>query len=398
MIVKLPQLAWYNPCELDLILPDNWEITVGNISGHDRLALRDDQISSAINNPVDTPPIREMAKGKKEVVIIFDDMTRITRIARIVPYILEELAAAGIPDSSIRFVSALGSHGPLNRSEFIKKLGDETVARFRCYNHNPFDNCTYIGTTSHGTQVHINTEVMRCDFKIAIGSVTPHPRAIFGGGGKIILPGVASIETIIANHSLPLGTEYWSMPRNVEKEEAVSLAGLDILVECIFNLWGDSVAIYTGSERAVHAAVIKEAKSHYLTHKIENQDIVIANAFAKSNEAYIATRASASLRDDGGDLVVIANAPEGQVSHYLMGRWGKMLWGKLHKQNPLAPQINHLIWYSEYPEASVVNDSIEPDRFLMMSKWNDVMGFLKEHHGDHTRVAVYPSADIQYFG
>jgi nickel-dependent lactate racemase len=398
MIMKLPQMAWESPQEQDFFLPDSWDVTVGNIAGHDRLALSDDQIRASIGNPIGTPPIRELAKGKKEVAIIIDDMTRVTRIAKIVPHILNELSTVGIADGNIRFISALGSHGTMDRTDFAKKLGEETVARFPCYNHNAFNNCTYIGTTSYGNEVHINTEVMKCDFKIAIGSITPHPRAIFSGGGKIILPGVASIETIVANHTLPSGDDYRSMPRNIEKEEAARMAGLDMLIECIYNMWGDSVAIFAGAESQAHAAAVEDARSHYRTDKAESQDIVIANAYAKASEAYIASRAAASLSQSGGDLVVIANAPEGQVSHYLMGRWGKNLWGQLNKQAPLPTQINHLIWYSQYPEASALKSNEAPGRMLLMSKWDDVIAFLSERYQGGTKVAVYPSADIQYFG
>ena len=188
-IVKVPQLAWYGTKELELPLPDSWQVEVCNMAGYNRPAMKPDQIKASISNPIGMPPIRELAKGKKEVVIIFDDMTRVTRVAEIVPFVLEELAEAGIPDDRIRFIIALGAHGAVNRLDFVKKLGEETVARFTVYNHDAFVNSTYVGTTTNcGTKVYVNEEVMKCDLKIAIGSVVPHPMGGFGGGGKIILP------------------------------------------------------------------------------------------------------------------------------------------------------------------------------------------------------------------
>ena len=77
----------------------------------------------------------------------------------------------------------------MNRVDFAKKLGEETLSRFPVYNHNPFVNCVYVGTTSYGTEVFINAEVMKCDLKITIGSIVPHIFAGFGGGSKIIMPG-----------------------------------------------------------------------------------------------------------------------------------------------------------------------------------------------------------------
>ncbi|MCX6012865.1 MAG: lactate racemase domain-containing protein [Chloroflexi bacterium] len=376
--IKVPQLAWYEPKELELHFPDSWQVDVHNIAGYNRPALTDEQIKESIQKPIGMSPIREKARGKKEAVIIFDDIHRVTRVAKIVPFLLEELAAAGIPDSNIRFIAALGSHGAMNRIDFVKKLGEQVVSRFLVYNHNPFVNCTYVGTTSFGNKICVNAEVMNCDFKIAIGSISPHPRAVYGGGGKIILPGISSVDTIVFNHSLPTDKDYWSMPRNVEKEESVKLVGLDVLVECLYNMWGDTVSIYTGHEPETHAAAVKEVGTHYL--------------------APIAAGASITMAPKGGDLVIIGNTPDGQVSHYLMGRWGKNVFAKLNKQGPMAPHIKHLFWYCEYPDLTVLKLGESRDRVRLFSKWNDLIKALHELHGDKAKVAVYPSADVQYFG
>ncbi|MFC1899606.1 lactate racemase domain-containing protein [Chloroflexota bacterium] len=171
------------------------------MAGYDRPALTPAEIKASINNSLDTAPIRELAKDKKEVVIIFDDITRVTRTAQILPFILEDLAAAGIPDDRIRLIVALGLHSAMWRQHFVKKLGEDIVSRFRIYNHNPFHNCTYAGTTAtYKTKVYANAEVMKCDFRIVIGTVVPHAMIGFGGGGKIILPGIVSYETTHWNH------------------------------------------------------------------------------------------------------------------------------------------------------------------------------------------------------
>ena len=86
MTITLPQLAWHNPSELNLNLPDGWEVTAKNMSGYNRQALSNDQIGSLIKNPIDGLPIRDKARGKKEVAVIFDDMSRPTPVAEIVPF------------------------------------------------------------------------------------------------------------------------------------------------------------------------------------------------------------------------------------------------------------------------------------------------------------------------
>jgi nickel-dependent lactate racemase len=200
--VRLPQLAWYENNEFEIQFPDSWEVTICYMKGHDRPLLNDQGFREAFANPIGTRPIRELARGKNDVVILFDDMSRPTKIARIIPYVLEELEAAGIKDSSIRFIAAVGTHGALNRIDFVKKLGEEVVSRFPIYNHNPYENCTPLGSTSRETPLAVNSDFMGCDFKISIGSILPHYLTGFSGGGKIIMPGVASIDTMFHNHGI----------------------------------------------------------------------------------------------------------------------------------------------------------------------------------------------------
>ena len=71
--ITLPQLAWYETKELELPLPDSWQVEVCNMAGYSRLAMKTDEIKAAIAKPIGSSPIRELAKGKNEVVILFDD-------------------------------------------------------------------------------------------------------------------------------------------------------------------------------------------------------------------------------------------------------------------------------------------------------------------------------------
>jgi nickel-dependent lactate racemase len=328
-------------------------------------------------------------------------MTRVTRVARMVPYVLEELALAGIPDNRIRFIGATGTHCPMNRADFVRKLGEDVLARFPVYNHNSWENCTYVGTTSHGTKVYVNAEFMHCDFKIAIGSTSPHGFAVFSGGGKNILPGVSSIETISYNHELPLSnecrTDYKTNIRRLDMEETAKLAGLDFLIESYFNMWGEPVALFAGNEEQAHDAAAKEAAIHYLTEKAENMDIVIANAYAKAMEASTAANKVVSVRP-GGDYIIIANAPEGQVGHYLIGPWGTTTAGRQPLVLPVPDYLNSFIYFTKYPEWSSLQWFASSPRVMMLTKWEEVVARLKENHGDRARVAIYPNADVQYFG
>jgi nickel-dependent lactate racemase len=409
MNITLPQLAWQGSRQLNIFLPDSWQVKVCNMAGYDCPAMKPAEIKQAIAHPIGMPPIRELARGQEEVVILFDDMSRVTRVAEIVPGILEELAGAGIPDSRIRFVAALGCHGAMNRLDFVRKLGEAVLARFPVYNHDPFDNCVDVGTTSYGTRVFINAEVMKCDLKIGIGSIVPHIMAGFGGGAKILMPGVASIETVDALHRLEAraGQEhpdqpvtgmgvYEGNPLRLNMEEAAIMAGLDMKIDCLVNTWGETVAVFAGSPREAYAAGVARAQSHYLTPGAADKDIVIANTFAKVNESeggLITTIPAVSHQ--GGDIVLIGHAPEGHAVHYLMGPFGRFIGGQQRLQIKLPPQVNHLIIFNEYPDLASAGYFAEADRVTFLDKWDDVLGMLRELHGAEARVVVYPNAEIQ---
>ncbi len=408
--ITLPQLAWYGIRALKISLPASWQVDVGNMAGYNRPHLEAAEIKKAVGSPIGMAPLREYARGKKDVVILFDDMARVTRVAEIVPHVLAELSAAGIKDSQIRFIAACGCHGALNRADFVKKLGEDILKSFPVYNHNPFTNGVYVGTTSSGTKLNINAEVMKCDLKIGIGSIVPHTMAGFGGGSKIILPGVAAYETALGLHSLRATKERGDFndnisgmgvvhdnPRRRDIDEAGDMVGLDMKIDALVNTWGETVALFAGKPRPAYAAALEAAKAHYLTPAASGKDIVIANTFAKANEAITGLLiAFPSVTKSGGDVVLIANAPEGQTTHYLMGPFGNTIAGQLKLQMKVPANVNRLIIFNEYPELASRNYLEDTNKVIMTDNWNEVITLLKNSHGNRVKVAVYPNADIQY--
>ncbi|MEW6186992.1 MAG: lactate racemase domain-containing protein, partial [Thermodesulfobacteriota bacterium] len=330
MKVKLPQLLWYENNDLEIDLPDSWEVEISPMTGAKAPALSPERLKERILEPIGTRPLRELARGKKSAVIIFDDMTRPTNPGEIAPLVIEELLSGGIAEEAITFVCALGTHGALTPIEFRKKLGN-LVEKFRVFNHNIYENCVSVGKTSRGTEMMINREVAEADLKIAIGCVTPHPQAGFSGGGKLILPGIAHIDSISHYHlqveAMDKGsTGMGKHPGNIlrmEIDEAASLAGIDFMINVLVNGRGQAAAVFAGDLMAAHAEAVALAKSHYATEpRPANKDLAISNAFVKPNEFTIALLPGIlSLKDYTGTVVILANSPEGQVIHYLLGRW-----------------------------------------------------------------------------
>jgi nickel-dependent lactate racemase len=409
-LIKLPHLNWYGTKNGEYNVPDRWQIEILNMSGCDKPALPMADISHALQNPIGCVPLREMAKRKKEVAIIFDDMSRVTRTKQLSHAVLKELAAAGITDKQIRFVCALGCHGALTRIDFVKKLGEEILERFPVYNHNAFGNCVTVGKTStYGTEVAVNAEVMSCNLKIAMGMVVPHPMSGFGGGGKIILPGITSFESTRYNHQKTnhdmatlrgkLGTgRFDENPMRMDVEEAAEIAGLDFLINVLVNYWGETAGVFAGALKPAYAEAVKAAKNHYLTPKIIDNDIVIANAFSKANEGFVGTNvANASVGKQGGDVVMIVNAPEGQVVHYLLGPFGKKEFGPEHQYSRVPERVKRMIIYNEYPDLAGRGWYAESEKVVFVYKWEEVLKLLESDYPSAAKVGVYPNSEIQYF-
>jgi lactate racemase len=411
--VKVPQLAWDGPRDLDLELPDGWQVQMCYMAGYNRLELKPEDILAVLKNPEAVLPLCELAKGKRRVAIVFDDMTRATRVSKIIRPVLAELAAAGISDDNISLICGLGTHGVVYRQDLVKKLGEDIVSHYRVFNHNAFGNCLYVGTTStFQTKVYINEEYLKADLKIAIGACVPHGAAGFGGGGKIIMPGIASFETVNWHHkkghaqlepATSASNPFQGMgitEGNLFKqdlEEAADLAGIDFFINVLLNLWGETVSIYAGDWKKSFAGAQREAFSHYRTPKCLDNEVVIANSYAKASESMISLPAGIPLiSQKGGDLVVIANAPEGQVTHYLAGVFGKNTYACQYGLCAIPDYVKHVIIYSEYPHPG--SSWFEKnEKTLYMERWSDVLALLQKNHGPGTRTGVIPDATNQYF-
>lgn len=405
----VPILAWYGDTNLELGFPESWDVTVCQMKGHDAPHLSDGEIREAFANPIGIKTIKELAKGKREVVILFDDMTRPTPSAMLIPYILEELAAAGIPDDNIRFIAAIGAHGAMNGIDFRKKLGDEVMGRFLVYNHNPYENCTPLGMSSQGTPVSVNSEFMSCDLKIGIGSILPHPFG-FGGGSKIILPGIASMETIVSNHyrlGLSPTISIGKYEDNIVKqdiEEAARMVELDVKVDAILNLKREITALFVGDPIEEFAEGVKLAKEHYATDMVTAVDIVVANCYSKANEMSLAPPvASPLLSQNGGDMVLIVVTPEGQITHYSERSFGKKFGGRGWLAagdgacKSLPRNTKRLTIMAPYPD-KVGGDWVAPYNLINWAKtWAEVIQELQNRYGAKAKVAVIPDATIQYF-
>ncbi|HEY50339.1 MAG TPA: DUF2088 domain-containing protein [Dehalococcoidia bacterium] len=411
MIVKVPQFPWYGDTELELEFPDSWEVIVPRMAGEKAPKLTDGQIKDALRKPIGTPRLAEMAKGKKDVCIIFDDLTRPTKADKIVPHVLDELHEGGIKDENIRFIAALGLHGAMKLMDFQKKLGEDIPQKYLVFNHNPYENCTYLGDTSRGIPVEVNSEFMACDLKVSIGSLVPHPTAGFGGGGKMILPGVSSTKSIAANHgklctisesgSIVLDT-WGRVDDNVQRldmEEIARIAGLDFSINALVNIDRDTIALFCGDLVEAQREGVKMGRKVYACEAPSDADIVVANSYAKANEtSLVAGLGSKMLKESGGDLIVIGNIPEGQICHYLGRSFGKTIGGQLYGAHKKLPaRVKRMYALGPYIDKAGL-DWIGPIHLItILNSWAEILAALKKNHGDKAKAVVVPDGTLQYF-
>ena len=410
--IRLPQMPWYGDEQIELSFPPSWEINVLRMNGDGAPPISTEQIRQAFDHPIGSERIRELARGKKSAAILFDDFTRPTRAYELIPYVLEELREAGMSDSNIRFIAAIGAHGVMNLTAFSKKLGKEIPERLFVYNHNPYENCTFLGHTSKQMPVALNKGFMDCDVKIGIGCIVPHRLNGFGGGGKMILPGIASIDTIEATHSafsryfaaasVDAGMEpgkYDNVLRP-QIEEATKMSGLQVKIDALVNTRRETTALFVGDPIEEHHYAVNDfARKHYATPMVDSPDIIIANAYCEASESAKALGVSLKLANkENTALVLISMFPEGQVTHYLLRSFGHNFGGRLYKPKTTLPaKVKHLFVLNPYINLADA-DWIGPyDQVVWCRAWEEVLEQLQKLYPGTAKVAVVRDSTIQYF-
>ena len=196
--------AWYGDEELTLNFPTGWEVEI--LGPKDAPVLSDTQIEQAFAEPIGTPRISELAKRKKSAAIVVDDLSRPTPAAKVIPILLRELASAGVPKSEIRFVVGGGSHRPLTDEEIAKKIGANIAADYEVTSHDFMSgDLRALGNLSNGMPIYLNRVVADADFKICLGGIYPHGSVGFGGGAKLVVPGIAGFATMFYFHTFSPG-------------------------------------------------------------------------------------------------------------------------------------------------------------------------------------------------
>lgn len=247
-----------------------------------------DEIRRALDHSIGSPTLENLARPGMEVVLLFDDNHRPTPVDLALPEIMNRLNRAGIPDRRMSGICALATHPLLNDEELEKKVGKEVFSRLRgrIFSHDPNsgDN-VIIGKTHRGALVEVDPRVAFADLVIGVGECVPHPVSGYGGGCKIVMPGVSSYRSVADHHFT------WMRHRNSrvnllngnlfyeEIVDASLLAGLSFKLDFIMNEKKEIIRAFAGDPVAEHREASKYASSLYKVPLSKLADVTIISAF-----------------------------------------------------------------------------------------------------------------------
>jgi nickel-dependent lactate racemase len=279
MQVDLP----YGDSILEIDVPDTARVVIPE----EMPGLPDEraEIRRALNSPIGTASLSQLARGKADAVIVINDITRPAPSQLMLEELLQDLAQAGIKEDSITVVIATGNHRPNDEAEIRGMIGPDLASRLRVVNHDCENKSllTELGRTDTGVPVWINSLVASASFKIVTGLITPHHAAGYSGGRKSILPGVAGLETLNRHHSLPIRPYHpafgW-MKGNPFHEEAVKVVrnvGVDFILNVVKNSCGQVVAAVAGELEAAHEHGVALCEKIWQLNLPHTYDIVIVS-------------------------------------------------------------------------------------------------------------------------
>jgi len=409
--VKINTGAWYGDKEMTLTFPDDWDVTVRK--SKDAEALDESQIAAAFAEPIGTERIKQIARGKGSAVIIVDDLSRPTPAHLVIPHIVEELKDAGISEESIRFVIGGGSHRPLTKEEIAKKVGQDIASKYEIYNHNTFSKTLEdLGHLEDGTPVHINEIVVHSDVRIAVCGIIPHSSVGFGGGAKMILPGVAGYDTIAHNHQGKYkGRGRGNLERQGEEkdirdnaEDVARHLGLDFTVNIVLTRKREAAGLFVGDMIGSYRQGAAFAREVYDTpipgEEVEAADIVIINAYPQDSDPVQVVKSSwPSGVFKNAQKVMINPASDGIEYHGLGHKMDyKTYLDKkadekvdITKDGGIKSKDDFVLLTSNFPKSKFYKSY---PNGAMFESWEELISQLESLHHE-PKVVVIPYSPIQ---
>lgn len=330
----------YGSTRLPIQLPDERTTViepkfVRGIARHDEFQA----LQHALQNPMASAPLRARVQPDDTVAIVICDITRAIPTARMLPPLLAELEAAGVPDKNIVILNATGTHRINTPDELRAMVGDAVFVRYRVENndcHNAAEH-TFVGTTRGGRSVRVDTRLLQASVRIMTGFIEPHFFAGFSGGPKMVVPGLASLDTVMQMHDAQLIGERearWGIthgnPLWEELRDAAGLAlssqtsnrkpSVNFNLNVTLNRDLDITGIFCGDLDVSHDAGCAFAREVAMQGVNEPFDIVVTtnSGYPLDLNLYQTVKgmsAAAQVVKQNGEIVVASECREGFPAH-----------------------------------------------------------------------------------
>ena len=324
----------YGKSGLAIELPDDARVTVVEPRHVDGVADPQWAIREALERPIASRPLHELAGQSDTVGIVFSDITRPTPNHLLIPVIREALSH--VPDKRIVLFNATGTHRFNTDAELRAMLGDEVVERYRIVQNDANDRASHraIGQTRSGNEIEMLQAFLDCDVRILTGFIEPHFFAGFSGGGKAVMPGLASLETIQRNHcarNLDSPGARWGVthgnPLWEEVYDAAVLAQPSFLVNVTLNRHKEITGVFAGDFAQAHEQGCAFVKQTAMVPVPAAFDIVIGtnSGYPLDLNLYQSVKgmsAASQVVKPGGSIIIAADCWDGIPDH---GEYGCML-------------------------------------------------------------------------
>jgi nickel-dependent lactate racemase len=313
-------------------------------------------VAAALDSPIGSPPLADLARGRKSAAISVCDITRPAPNGIVLPPLLARLESAGIERENITILIATGLHRPAPPAEIVEIVGPEIASRYRVVNHDARQLQTHrhLGSTRSGTPVYIDERFVSAELHITLGFIEPHLMLGYSGGRKLIAPGLAAQETIKVLHSSKFMRDVRAAEGSIEDNplhrELLEISGMarhDFLVDValsrtIINQPGARRAIaevFAGAPLAAHPAGVRFVSEVMLEVLERPADLVITTGAGYPldltyYQSIKGITAASHLVKRGGRILLLAACEEGVGA----GEFGQMV-----REHGSGPEFLHHI-------------------------------------------------------
>ena len=358
-------------------LPVEENQVIGVIEGNEIEPIKDIRgaLLGALDAPIDSLPLSDVASKASSIVIVVSDMTRYwMRQDIIVPLIVEYLVdKCGKSYSDLEIVIATGTHVGGSEEDLRTLVTSDIFDKVKTVNHDcRSDDLVYLGTTSYGTPVKINKDAVEADLVICLGAATYHVMAGFGGGRKSILPGISALETIKHNHAYSLAPDKFitnpeigngvldGNPLNEDMLEAAAMMRNLFMITLVTDAEFRLASIFAGHWRTSWERACDDVRRIYTVPIKEKADVVITSCggFPKDESLYQGTKAVdnvISALKDGGTLILLLEGRNGGGSPDYFDWIGPLVDGSFEKELRDNFTVGGYIFFLNCEQASRFN-------------------------------------------